>query len=177
MPARSSLMTAFLALVAGTIRAQHAAPSPEPGSFALPTQPPGREEAEREARRTRLPIGWTQSVWAAEPDVIHPVSFDVTDDGRVFVAESLRAWRGVPDVRNLIPWPDEDIASRSVEDRLAFMRRLWGDGKADSSQVFAEGFNTPLDGVASSVLARGNEVWFANIPDVWSLRDDNGDGN
>ena len=201
MPARSSLMPALVAFVAGAtgiVRAQHAAPPPEPGSFTLPTQPPGRDEAEREARRTRLPTGWTQSIWAAEPDVIHPVSFDITDDGRVFVAESLRAWRGVPDVRNLIPWLDEDIASRSVEDRLAFMRRLWGDaglklysqqservrllvdrngdGKADSSQVFAEGFNTPLDGVASSVLARGNEVWFANIPDIWWLRDDNGDG-
>lgn len=201
MPARSSLMTAFVAFVAGatgTVRAQHAAPPPEPGSFILPPQPPGREEAEREARRTRLPAGWTQSVWAAEPDVIHPVSFDIADDGRVFVAESLRAWRGVPDIRNLIPWLDEDIASRSVEDRLAFMRRLWGDAglklysqqservrllvdrdgdsKADSSQVFAEGFNTPLDGVASSVLARGNEVWFANIPDIWWLRDNDGNG-
>ena len=53
MPARSSLMPALVAFVAGatgttgTVRAQHAAPPPEPGSFALPTQPPGRDEAER----------------------------------------------------------------------------------------------------------------------------------
>jgi quinoprotein glucose dehydrogenase len=177
---------------------QHAAPTPDATSFQLPEVPPGRAEAEKELRRLSLPPGWTARVWAAEPDVVHPVSFEVTGNGRVFVAESLRAWRGVPDIRNLLPWLDADLAARTVDDRLALMRRLWGDvglelyslqservrlltdtngdGQADRSQVFATGFNSPLDGVASSVLSRGNEVWFANIPDIWWLSDDTGDG-
>ncbi|MBL9176301.1 MAG: HEAT repeat domain-containing protein, partial [Verrucomicrobiales bacterium] len=189
---------AGLVLAAARVLGQHAVPPPDPSSFQLPEVPPGRVEAERDLRRMGLPPGWKASVWAAEPDVVHPVSFDVTGDGRVYVAESLRAWRGVPDIRNLLPWLDEDVASRTVDDRLALMRRIWGDaglalyslqservrlltdsdgdGRADHSQVFATGFNTPLDGVASSVLARGRDVWFANIPDIWRLTDTNADG-
>ncbi|MFO1461105.1 MAG: PVC-type heme-binding CxxCH protein [Verrucomicrobiota bacterium] len=189
---------AGLVLLGFRLFGQHAVPPPDPSSFQLPEVPPGRAEAEHDLRRLSLPPGWKASVWAAEPDVVHPVSFDVTSDGRVFVAESLRAWRGVPDIRNLLPWLDEDVASRTVDDRLALMRRIWGDaglslysvqservrlltdsdgdGRADHSQVFASGFNTPLDGVASSVLARGRDVWFANIPDIWRLTDTNGDG-
>jgi len=95
-------------------------------------------------------------------------------------------------------WLDEDLASRSVEDRLAMMQRHLGDkgmkdyylnterirlltdtqdsGKATQSMVFADNFATPLDGVASGVLARGNDVYFANIPNLWHLRDENLDG-
>lgn len=190
--------SAVLVVWGGRVLGQHAVPTPDPASFQLPEAPPGRAEAERDLRRLSLSPGWKASVWAAEPDVVHPVSFDVTGDGRVFVAESLRAWRGVPDIRNILPWLDEDIASRTVDDRLALMRRIWGDaglalyslqservrllsdadgdGRADRSQVFATGFNTPLDGVASSVLARGRDVWFANIPDIWRLTDTDADG-
>ncbi len=188
---RLALLTAIASAVA-----QHAVV--DDVRFRIPTPKPGLDDARQSLRRMSLPQGWTGSVWAAEPDVTHPVAFDVADDGRVFVAESLRAWRGVQDIRPLPEWLDEDIASKSVEDRLAMMRRHLGDagleafrrntervrlltdtdgdGLADRSVVFAEGFNTPLDGVASSVLARGNEVWFANIPDVWWLRDADGDG-
>jgi quinoprotein glucose dehydrogenase len=166
--------------------------------FALKAAAPGHDAAEKAIGRMTLPPGWKAEVWAAEPDVVHPVAFDVVDDGRVFVAESLRAWRGVPDIRPLPSWLDEDLAARTVEDRLAMMRRHLGDaglapygrqserirlltdtdrdGRADRSAVFAEGFNTPLDGVASSVLVRGNEAWFANIPNVWHLKDTDGDG-
>ena len=194
-PRRPFLRFALLTAIASAA-AQHAVV--DDVRFRIPAPKPGLDEARQSLRRMSLPPGWTGSVWAAEPDVTHPVAFDVADDGRVFVAESLRAWRGVQDIRPLPDWLDEDIASKSVEDRLAMMRRHLGEeglesfrrntervrllndtdgnGVADRSVVFAEGFNTPLDGVASSVLARGNEVWFANIPDVWWLRDADGDG-
>ncbi|MBN8247450.1 MAG: PQQ-dependent sugar dehydrogenase, partial [Verrucomicrobia bacterium] len=194
-----ALVVFAAAQTGGGVRAQHALPPPpDPSSFVLPPAPDGRPDAENSLRRAVLPAGWTASVWAAEPQVMHPVAFDLTGDGRVFVAESLRAWRGVPDIRNLLPWLDEDLAARTVDDRLALMRRLWGeeglrlyatqseqvrvlsdtdgDGRADRSQVFATGFNTPLDGVASSVLVRGSDAWFANIPDIWRLTDRDGDG-
>lgn len=194
-PARTSRLLWTL-LVAFSAVAQH--PSVVNEKFTVPVPKPGWDEAEKALKRMSLPAGWKGEVWAAEPDVTHPVGFDVTDDGRVFVAESLRAWRGVPDIRPLQSWLDEDIAARTVDDRLAMMRRHLGeeglkpytknterirllvdsnaDGRADSSKVFAEGFSTALDGVASSVLARGNDVWFANIPDIWWLRDRDQDG-
>jgi len=51
-----------------------------------------------------------------------------------------------------------------------------GDGKVDHSTVFAEGFNQILDGLGAGVLARNGNVWFTCIPDLWLLRDTNGDG-
>ncbi len=168
------------------------------GSFETPKLAAASDEGEKAIKRFQLPAGWKAELWAAEPDVAHGVAFDLADDGRVFVAESFRAWRGVPDIRGIMSWLDEDLACQSVEDRLAMMQRHLGEegmkdyfknserirlltdpkgvGKATSSVVFADNFATPLDGVAAGVLARGKDVYFANIPNVWHLRDDNLDG-
>lgn len=167
-------------------------------SFEAPKIAAASDEGERAIRKFQIPAGWKVELWAAEPDVAQVVSFDVANDGRVFAAETFRAWRGVPDIRGIMDWLDEDLACRSVDDRLAMMQRhlgpvgmadyyknservqvLWdsnGSGRATVSKVFADNFATPLDGVASGVLARGKEVWLANIPNIWRLRDDNLDG-
>ncbi len=50
-----------------------------------------------------------------------------------------------------------------------------GDGLADRRQVIAEGFNDTLSGAAAGVLVSGPEVYFACVPDLWSLADANGD--
>ncbi len=177
-------------------RAQHQL-GPQ-GQFESPKIAAASDEGEKNLKRFRLPPGWKGQLFAAEPEVAHGVAFDVADDGRVFVAQTFRAWRGVPDIRGIMDWLDEDLACKSVEDRLAMMRRHLGekgmkdyyrnteriqylrdtngDGRADVSQIFAENFATPLDGVAAGVLARGKDVWFANIPNVWHLRDENLDG-
>lgn len=177
-------------------RAQHQL-GPQ-GSFEAPRIQGKSDEGEKNLKRFQIPAGWKGELWATEPQVAHGVAFDVADDGRVFVAESFRAWRGVPDIRGIMSWLDEDLACKSVEDRLAMMQRHLGDegmkayfqntervqylldtdgdGRADVSKVFAENFATPLDGVAAGVLARGKDVWFANIPNVWHLRDENLDG-
>ncbi len=90
---------------------------------------------------------------------------------------------------------DKELASRTVEDRAAMITTYVdmapmvahservtvvedsdGDGRADRTKIFANGFNTMLDGIGSSVLVRGGNVFFTNIPDLWSLKDTNGDG-
>lgn len=198
MPNRFSWRAAVViaAAVSSTLRAQHQL-GPQ-GQFESPKIAAASDEGEKNLKRFRLPQGWKGELFAAEPEVAHGVAFDVADDGRVFVAQTFRAWRGVPDIRGIMDWLDEDLACKSVEDRLAMMRRHLGekgmkdyfrnteriqllrdtngDGRADVSQVFAENFATPLDGVAAGVLARGKDVWFANIPNVWHLRDENLDG-
>ena len=50
-----------------------------------------------------------------------------------------------------------------------------GDGKADKDSVFATGFNRYEDGLAAGVLARKGEVYFTCIPDLYLLKDTNGD--
>src|SRR5205814_6456148 len=94
-------------------------------------------------------------------------------------------------------WLDEELACRTVDDRLAEMKRHLGDrfarysehservsriedrdgdGKADHATVFADGFSTPLDGIGAGVLERHGSAWYANIPNVCLLRDTNDDG-
>jgi len=192
------LTVAILALASGFFPASAQHRLGPALSFDAPKVAAASEEGERMIRRFQIPPGWKAELWAAEPDVSQVVAFDVANDGRVFTVETFRAWRGVPDIRGIMDWLDEDLACRSVDDRLAMMQRHLGKagmadyyknterirllrdtrdiGRADFSQVFADNFATPLDGVASGVLARGRDVWFANIPNVWLLRDDNLDG-
>jgi quinoprotein glucose dehydrogenase len=136
-------------------------------------------------------------LWAAEPMLANPVAFNFDERGRAFVCETFRLGAGVDDIRGLMDWLDEELASRSVDDRLAEMKRHLGDrfstytqrserirmiedrdgdGKADNATVFADGFNTPLDGIGAGVLPRDGKVWYANIPNLWFLQDKDGNG-
>jgi putative membrane-bound dehydrogenase-like protein len=51
-----------------------------------------------------------------------------------------------------------------------------GDGVYDTSNVFAEGFNTEVTGIAAGTLAWRGDVYATIAPDVWKLRDTDGDG-
>ncbi len=51
-----------------------------------------------------------------------------------------------------------------------------GDGVADQSTIFAEGFNTEVTGIAAGVLAWRGDVYSTIAPDLWKLRDTTGDG-
>src|SRR5436190_1528771 len=154
-------------------------------------------EAEQAIKLFKVAPGLTVSLWAAEPMVLNPVAFSFDEKGRAYVCETFRLNAGVDDIRGIMDWLDEELASRTVDDRLAEMKRHLGerfpkysekserirlledrdgDGKADHATVFADAFNTPLDGIGAGVLARGSNVWYANIPNLWLLRDTNKDG-
>ena len=107
---------------------------------------------------------------------------------------------GVVDNRNHMNWLDVDIAARTTDDRLAMMRKFYPDekvfknafeteqerivlledtknaGRADKSTVFADGFRDALDGTGAGIIARGKDVWWTCIPNLWHFRDSNGDG-
>ena len=103
--------------------------------------------------------------------------------------ETYRHTDGVTDTRSHMYWLDDDLACRSVEDRLAMykkhkfpayekfgeqLRMVWdstGSGKADKNSVFAGPFNKPEDGVAAGVLARKGDVYFACVPTLYKLKD------
>jgi quinoprotein glucose dehydrogenase len=62
------------------------------------------------------------------------------------------------------------VKQLSIEsERLMLLEDTNGDGTADKSSVYADNFRTPLDGVASGVLARRGTVWFTNIPALWKF--------
>src|SRR5581483_528679 len=174
--------------------AQHKLAAPGDGQAYIA---PASDEAEQAIKRFTPAPGLKVDLWAAEPLLANPVAFNFDEKGRAYVCETFRLGAGVDDIRGIMDWLNEELASRTVDERLAEMKRHLGNrfvsytnnserieliedragqGKADHATVFAEHFNSPLDGIGAGVLARKGKVWYADIPNLWLLRDTNGDG-
>jgi quinoprotein glucose dehydrogenase len=161
---------------------------------AAPEIAEASDEAKQALQRMQLPPGLEIKLWAAEPMLANPVAFNFDERGRIFVAETYRYRTSVLDIRDYMWMLEDELACRTVEDRTALIRKAFGpagekelsiegeilrlledtngDGVADRSYVYADGFNSPLDGIASGVLARRGKVWFTNIPSVWQFTGD-----
>lgn len=155
------------------------------------------DEAEKAVALFEIPPGFEIRPWAAEPMLANPVALYIDHKGRVYVTESFRHHAGVSDMRKHTKWLEDDLAARTVADRLAAMKKNLGedfelyddhherirliedtdgDGKADRAVVYADGFNDPLDGIAAGLLYDRGDIYYANIPHLWKLRDTDGDG-
>jgi putative membrane-bound dehydrogenase-like protein len=51
-----------------------------------------------------------------------------------------------------------------------------GNGEADAIQLYADGFQTEVTGIAAGILWHQGSVYATIAPDVWKLQDANGDG-
>lgn len=155
-------------------------------------------ETEKSSGGLALPDGFQATLFAAEPLMANPVAFCFDEQGRCFVAETYRQeTAGVPDNRAHRYWIPDDLAAQTVADRRAMylkhhpeyaeawtrqhdlIRRLVdsdGDGRADLSTVYADGFNDLLDGTGAGLLAVGDSLYYTCIPHLWRLQDADGDG-
>lgn len=149
-------------------------------------------DADLAIKQFKVPSGFKMDLWAAEPMLLNPVALCFDEKGRVFVAETFRYRTTVYDIREHMNMFDDDLASRTVEDRATMLKKYLGDkvgdftkesevvqlledrggtGKADHSTIFAQGFDTILDGIGSGVLARKGNVYYTDIPNLWLLKD------
>ena len=148
-------------------------------------------ELELAVRKLEPAAGLRVDLFAGEPQLANPVALWVDDRGRVFVAETHRYNTSALYVKQHSHWYFDDLACRTVADREAVARKYMGadasklavqseivrlledrsgTGRADVSTVFADGFNSMSDGCASGVIARGDDVWLADVPNLWHLR-------
>lgn len=196
-------LTAVLLLAAG--RPLWAEDEPLGGKleFREPKKLPVKEDdgsAERAIAGFTVAPGLKVKLWAAEPMLANPNALSVDEQGRVYVSEANRFEAGVIDVRKTMTWLEEDIASRTVADRIAMVTKhaaepsgrealeatdaerimllqdTTGSGRADKATVFSEGYNRPEDGLASGVFAYKGNVYATIIPNLYKLRDTDGDG-
>ena len=192
---RAAALAAYLTLgltgLVGSLSAQDMSYKPDVAAAS--------PEALQASKSFKVAPGMKLSLFAAEPMLANPVAFCVDEHGKFYVCETFRHHAGVTDNRNHMNWLDADVASRSVDDRVAMYRKFLkpgefdafnveherirliedkdGDGKADTATVFADGFKDAADGIGAGVLARKGEVFFTCIPDVWKLKDTNNDGH
>ncbi|MDG2303317.1 MAG: c-type cytochrome [Candidatus Binatia bacterium] len=147
-----------------------------------------------------VPQGMTITQVSEDTGVDPIVAIDVDSQGRVFAAHSGRMDNGVLDNRDFDEAGlDEELAMQSVEDRRKMIDRAVAAGRyppeyftqaSDAVAVFEDQdgdgvletrtevatFNGPTAGIGSGVLLYGDDVYYTNIPDVWRLHDDDGDG-
>src|SRR5579864_860454 len=160
-------------------------PAPEYKPFVAPPS----DEGQKAIKQFRVPIGVETRLWAAEPLLANPVAFCFDEMGRCFVAETFRLHHGVTDNRSHMNWLDDDIACRTVADRVAMYKKYAkekfastyekehdrirlvedskGTGVADKATVFADGFHLAEDGLGAGVLAYHGNVYYTDIPNLW----------
>ncbi|HBE67613.1 MAG TPA: glucose dehydrogenase [Planctomycetaceae bacterium] len=196
---RFALFAVLLLLTSSVALGDETETETESGDGATAADAPvgASDEGELAMGTFRKPDGWEISLFAAEPELANPVAMYIDHLGRVFVCESFRQDRGVTDNRKHdSEWLLADLSAQSVQDRIDYHRRLLGteaaeytahddrirvledtdgDGVADKTTIFADGFNNIEDGTGAGVLARGGEVYFTCIPKLWKLDDTNGD--
>ena len=183
-----------LALQSGSSHAAEET-TPEP---AIPIIAAASQEGEIALRGFQVERGLVGQLFAAEPLLANPVSLAIDERGRVYVCESFRQNAGVTDNRGHDQaWLDDDLAARTVADRVAYHRKHLGDkvaeyerqddrlrllvdddgdGRADRSTVFADHFNQLAEGTGAGVLAHRGQVYYTCIPNLWRMADDDGDG-
>ncbi len=162
--------------LAGILFAQH------------PSASPAWPEAAEGAKRLQLGSGLKLEVWAAEPQLSNSVAFAFDGQGQAYLAESDRWAISVFDITTKTNWLLADMAFRSVTDRGTFLTNAFatnlsfltresevvrrvsdrdGDGRADHSEILAQGFRDAVDGTAAGILASRDGIYFANIPSLW----------
>ncbi|MFT7077210.1 MAG: quinoprotein glucose dehydrogenase [Planctomycetota bacterium] len=208
MPTTSSI--AILLLGLSSVQEGKPAPAAEHGDGSVAAERSAglsglADEAIQAIQRFRVPDGFRVELFASEPLLANPVAFCFDVFGRVYVAETFRHSKGVTDIRSHMNWLEDDIAIKTVADRVAMFRKHEGDdglasgysvetervsriidkdgdGVADGSVVFSGDLTDPAVGIGAGVLARpmdgvgGTELWFTCIPDVWRMFDSDGDG-
>ncbi|MCB1079978.1 MAG: glucose dehydrogenase, partial [Verrucomicrobiae bacterium] len=128
----------------------------------------------------------------------NPSAICFDSKGRLYIAE-IHRWRdGVQDIRNEQRLLFDDIAVQTSADRVAMYEKdainrplsfftqyedrivvtedTDGDGRADKSSVYADGFRDMLDGPGIGLLEVDGSIWYTNIPRLWKLTDTDGDG-
>ncbi len=169
------------------------------GSGYQPRIAPASDEGERAIRGFKVAPGFKVDLVAAEPFLANPVAFSIDNKGRFYVAETFRHGddAGVLDIRGHMPLLDEELAAKTVDDRVKFMhdhyedklvqfskeservKLVWdadGDGRVDTGTVFSEGYNNFLDGIGAGVLWHNGDVFYTCMPALYKLQDKDGDG-
>ncbi|MGV3661693.1 MAG: PVC-type heme-binding CxxCH protein [Prosthecobacter sp.] len=134
-------------------------------ALQFPTTPP--TEPKDAAKTFHVLDGFTMQLIAAEPLVTDPVAITYDEDGRAYVCEM-----------NDYPYTDKSTHKPSQENptdlplgKVRLLTDTNDDGVFDKATVFAEGLSWPT----GAACWKGG-VFVTATPDVWYLKDTNGDG-
>jgi putative membrane-bound dehydrogenase-like protein len=129
-----------------------------------PSGQPYLEPAES-LRRMRVPEGFEVKLFAAEPDIINPISFTVDERGRLWVVECYE-------------YPKRTPKGKKPRDRIKILEDTTGSGRADKVTVWAEGKDLPIGwDLATGIEVGHGGVFLGAAPYLFFLRDTQGAGH
>jgi putative heme-binding domain-containing protein len=120
------------------------------------TTKPRTPEEERKA--FQLPPGFEIQLVAAEPDIHKPMNIAFDARGRLWVTDTIE-----------YPYPAPE--GREPRDSVKVLEDFGDDGRARKVTTFAGGLNIPI-----GILPVNDGAIVYGIPNVWKLRDTDGDG-
>src|SRR5690349_2468587 len=141
-------VAAVVALFAGIARAD---------SFIPTTVPAAPPDPEIERKSFKVAEGFEVNLWAADPQLAKPIQMNWDAQGRLWVASSSM----YPMIK-----PGETPA-----DKVIVLEDADNDGKADKSNVFADGLLLP-----TAVLPGDGGAYVANSTELLHLKDTDNDG-
>ena len=105
-----------------------------------------------------LPPGFSAELVVAEPDIAKPMNMAFDEQGRLWVTSSEE-------------YPIAAPADREGKDRIVILEDKDGDGHRETITTFADGLNIPI-----GLYPYKDGVICFSIPNIWFLRDTDGDG-
>ncbi len=124
---------------------------PKPLQYQHPLSP------EDSLKYTQVPVGWKLELFAAEPQIVNPISLAWDERGRLWAAET-------------VDYPNEIKSERVGDDKIKILEDTDGDGRCDKVTVFADGLNIPT----SLTFANGG-IYVHHASETLFLKDTDGD--
>lgn len=109
-----------------------------------------------------LPNGFEIRLFASEPQIAKPLNMAHDAQGRLWITQSTR-----------YPYPrrDDSAPDDNAGDAVVILQDADGDGFAERVTTFADDLNIPI-----GILPYGDGCLCFSIPNIWYLRDTDGDG-
>lgn len=155
MKAVSSFFTAVCASLMLTLPLHAQSPGDDP--FALGVRNTEAVSAEDQAKSFTVPDGFRVQLVASEPEIAKPMNLAFDSKGRLWVSSSLE-------------YPFAAAADVVPRDTIKILEDTDGDARADKATTFADKLNIPI-----GLIPYGDGVICFAIPNIWYLRDTDGD--
>lgn len=192
------LLCAALVSASGSFAAEISANKPKTAKVDPKTRQEYDDAGSQRIANFRLPAGIKAKLTVDESQTQNPCAITFDQHGRLYIAETHRWRAGVEDIRNQQRLIHVDIANvtsedrlkmyqndpsvplsyyQEFEDRIIVLEDTDKDGRMDTSKPWADGFNDVLDGPGIGIVSTADgSMYYTNIPHLWKLNDEDGDG-